>query len=105
MRNFEFHRPSSVDDAVALLKANEAAKLLAGGQSLLPVMKLDLAQPSDLVSLAGLPGLGREAVLAITTQDLPVIIGVVILASVFVVVASILVDVGYAVLDPRVRVH
>jgi aerobic carbon-monoxide dehydrogenase medium subunit len=57
MRNFEFHRPESVADAVALLKANEAAKLLAGGQSLLPVMKLDLAQPSDLVSLAGLAGL------------------------------------------------
>lgn len=57
MRNFEFHRPQSVADAVALLKTNEAAKLLAGGQSLLPVMKLDLAQPSDLVSLAGLPGL------------------------------------------------
>lgn len=57
MRNFEFHRPASVDDAVSLLRANEAAKLLAGGQSLLPVMKLDLAQPSDLVSLAGLPGL------------------------------------------------
>jgi aerobic carbon-monoxide dehydrogenase medium subunit len=57
MKGFEFHRPASVADAVALLKANEAAKLLAGGQSLLPVMKLDLAQPSDLVSLAGLPGL------------------------------------------------
>jgi carbon-monoxide dehydrogenase medium subunit len=54
MRSFEFHRPKSVADAVALLKGNEAAKLLAGGQSLLPVMKLDLAQPSDLVSLAGL---------------------------------------------------
>jgi len=57
MRNFEFHRPRSVADAVALLRTNEAAKLLAGGQSLLPVMKLDLAQPSDLVSLAGLAGL------------------------------------------------
>ncbi len=54
MRNFEFHRPRSVADAVALLRGNDAAKLLAGGQSLLPVMKLDLAQPSDLVSLAGL---------------------------------------------------
>jgi aerobic carbon-monoxide dehydrogenase medium subunit len=57
MRNFEFHRPSSVADAVALLKGNDAAKLLAGGQSLLPVMKLDLAAPSDLVSLAGIGGL------------------------------------------------
>jgi peptide/nickel transport system permease protein len=52
----------------------------------------------------GLPGLGREAVLAITTQDLPVIIGVVLVASLFVVVASIVVDLCYAVLDPRVRV-
>ncbi len=57
MRNFEFHRPQSVADAVSLLQGNDAAKLLAGGQSLLPVMKLDLAQPSDLVSLAGIAGL------------------------------------------------
>jgi aerobic carbon-monoxide dehydrogenase medium subunit len=57
VRNFEFHRPQSVADAVTLLKGNDAAKLLAGGQSLLPIMKLDLAQPSDLVSLARIPGL------------------------------------------------
>jgi carbon-monoxide dehydrogenase medium subunit len=56
MKSFEFHRPSSVADAVALLRGNDSAKLLAGGQSLLPVMKLDLAQPSDLVSLAALAG-------------------------------------------------
>ena len=53
----------------------------------------------------GLPGLGREAVLAITTEDLPLIIGIVILASAFVVVANIVVDMLYAVLDPRVRVE
>jgi len=52
VRNFEFHRPQSVADAVTLLRGNDAAKLLAGGQSLLPVMKLDLAQPEALVSLA-----------------------------------------------------
>jgi carbon-monoxide dehydrogenase medium subunit len=61
MKSFEFHRPQSVGDAVALLRGNlqgnESAKLLAGGQSLLPVMKLDLAQPSDLVSLAAIPAL------------------------------------------------
>jgi carbon-monoxide dehydrogenase medium subunit len=57
MRNFEFHRPQSVTDAVALLRTRDAAKLLAGGQSLLPVMKLDLAEPSDLVSLARVDGL------------------------------------------------
>ena len=54
MRDFHFHRPHSVADAVALLRANDSAKLLAGGQSLLPVMKLDLAEPTDLVSLAAI---------------------------------------------------
>src|SRR6185369_8314099 len=44
-------------DAVTLLRGKDSAKLLAGGQSLLPVMKLDLAQPSDLVSLAKVGGL------------------------------------------------
>jgi peptide/nickel transport system permease protein len=52
-----------------------------------------------------LPGLGFTAVQAITQQDLPVIIGVVIVAAVAVVVANIVVDAFYAVLDPRVRLH
>jgi carbon-monoxide dehydrogenase medium subunit len=54
VRDFHFHRPHSLADAVALLRANDSAKLLAGGQSLLPVMKLDLAEPTDLVSLAAI---------------------------------------------------
>jgi len=54
MKDFEFHRPSSVQDAVALLRGREGGKFLAGGQSLLPVLKLELAEPSDLVSLAAL---------------------------------------------------
>jgi peptide/nickel transport system permease protein len=53
----------------------------------------------------GLPGLGYTAVQAITNQDLPVIIGVVIITSAAVVVANLLVDIGYALLDPRVRLH
>jgi peptide/nickel transport system permease protein len=53
----------------------------------------------------GLPGLGYTAVQAITNQDLPVIIGVVIVASAAVVVANLAVDVIYAALDPRVRLH
>jgi peptide/nickel transport system permease protein len=52
-----------------------------------------------------LPGLGFTAVQAITQQDLPVIIGVVIVAAAAVVVANIVVDAFYAVLDPRVRLH
>ena len=57
MENFNFHRPRTVDEAVKLLAQAKEGKLLAGGQSLLPVMKLDLAKPSDLVSLAGIPEL------------------------------------------------
>jgi len=57
MKDFEFHAPSSLDEAAGALEGNDGAKLLAGGMSLLPVMKLDLAAPAHLVSLAGLPGL------------------------------------------------
>jgi peptide/nickel transport system permease protein len=53
----------------------------------------------------GMPGLGWTAVNAIESQDLPVIIGIVIVASAAVVTANILVDIAYAVLDPRVRLH
>jgi peptide/nickel transport system permease protein len=52
-----------------------------------------------------LPGLGYTAINAITFQDLPVIIGITILASAAIVLANILVDIMYAVLDPRVRLH
>jgi peptide/nickel transport system permease protein len=50
-----------------------------------------------------LPGLGRFAIGAISDQDLPEILGVTMLAGFFVVVANLIVDVLYAVIDPRVR--
>jgi peptide/nickel transport system permease protein len=56
-------------------------------------------------NIFGLPGLGQLAVQSVTTQDLPVIIGTVVLAAAFIVVANILVDLCYALLDPRVRIH
>ena len=52
-----------------------------------------------------LPGLGKTAITAINQQDLPVIIGIVLFASAAVIVANIVVDVAYAALDPRVRLH
>jgi peptide/nickel transport system permease protein len=52
----------------------------------------------------GLGGLGETAVQAIYTDNLPVIIGFVIVAAAFVVVANIVVDIVYALLDPRVRI-
>src|SRR5450755_1493905 len=54
VKDFEFHRPTTIAEAVALLKAKPEAKLLSGGQSLLPVLKLELAEPTDLISLAGI---------------------------------------------------
>jgi peptide/nickel transport system permease protein len=56
-------------------------------------------------SVFGMPGLGFTAVQAIIQSDLPVIIGVVIVAAAAVVTANIVVDAFYAVLDPRVRLH
>jgi peptide/nickel transport system permease protein len=56
-------------------------------------------------SVFGLPGLGRESVQAIQNQDLPVIVGIVIIAAAAVIIANILVDLAYAVLDPRVSLH
>jgi peptide/nickel transport system permease protein len=53
----------------------------------------------------GLPGLGFQAIRAITSNDLPIIIGVVIIATTAIVIANLIVDVLYAVLDPRVRLH
>jgi peptide/nickel transport system permease protein len=52
----------------------------------------------------GLQGLGQETITSISQGDQPVVIGFVILASVFVVVANIIVDMSYAALDPRVRI-
>jgi peptide/nickel transport system permease protein len=51
----------------------------------------------------GITGLGWTAVQAIDEQDLPIIMGITVLAAGFVVVANLIVDIMYAVLDPRVR--
>jgi carbon-monoxide dehydrogenase medium subunit len=64
MYEFNYHRPASVADAVAMLAANEDAKLMAGGQTLLPTLKQRLAQPSDVIDLGGvaeLKGIKEEA--------------------------------------------
>jgi peptide/nickel transport system permease protein len=49
------------------------------------------------------PGLGQFTILAIQNQDLPEIMGVVMIASFFIVIANMVVDILYAVVDPRVR--
>lgn len=51
MYSFDYQRPSEAKAAVSALSANGDAKFLAGGQSLLPTMRLRLAQPSALVDV------------------------------------------------------
>jgi carbon-monoxide dehydrogenase medium subunit len=55
---FEYHAPRSLADATALLtKLGEDAKILSGGQSLIPLMKLRLASPPHIVDINGISGL------------------------------------------------
>ena len=52
--NFDYHRADSVASAVGLLAAHDDAKILAGGHSLIPIMKLRLASPACLVDISGI---------------------------------------------------
>lgn len=54
MHAFEYHRPKTMKDAVSLLRKMENAKLLAGGQSLVPALRMRLASPAALVDLGAL---------------------------------------------------
>lgn len=55
---FDYHAPTSLADAVALLQRHgDGAKVLSGGQSLLPLLKLRLGQVAHLVDIGGIPGL------------------------------------------------
>ncbi len=57
---FVYYRPESVDEAVSLLSEHgDEGKVLAGGQSLIPMMNLRLAQPSALIDICGIAGLSE----------------------------------------------
>ena len=78
MYAFTFHRPTTVRQAVNLLAKHEDAKLLAGGHSLIPVMKLRLANPPVLVDLSKVEGMsgvelkGRSIVIGAMTRHVEV---------------------------------
>jgi len=72
---FDYHRPSTVADAVGLLATIPDAKPIAGGQSLMPMLNMRLAQPAALVDLGAIESLsfirrdnGELVVGATTTQ-------------------------------------
>lgn len=59
MYAFEYHRPTSVADAAALLKQAGDGVLMAGGMTLIPTLKQRLASPSDVIDLGGVGDLTR----------------------------------------------
>jgi len=76
-REFEYHAPKSIPDALGLLtQFGDEAKLLAGGHSLLPMMKMRFAQPGHLIDLGKIPELkgireegGTIRIGAMTTEN------------------------------------
>ena len=103
--SFEYHRPANLSEAVALLgRLDSDARVIAGGHSLIPMMKLRLATPTHLVDLAGVAELkgvhleGGEIIIgAMTTQH--EIIGNESLAQ----HAPILRETAEVIADPQVR--
>ena len=75
-RPFELHSPSTLSEATSLLKNTDDSKALAGGQSLVPLMKLRLVSPANIVDLGKIPGLsyireekGRLLIGSMTTHN------------------------------------
>jgi CO/xanthine dehydrogenase FAD-binding subunit len=72
---FAYSRPSGLDEACALLAADEGARIIAGGQTLVPLMAMRLARPTRLVDIARVPGLafvredGAAIVIGATTTQ------------------------------------
>ena len=103
--SFEYHRPADLAEAVALLgKLDSDARVIAGGHSLIPMMKLRLAAPTHLVDLAGVAepkGVrlenGEIVIGAMTTQH--EVIGSELLAR----HAPILRETAELIADPQVR--
>ncbi|MFQ5973465.1 MAG: FAD binding domain-containing protein [Alphaproteobacteria bacterium] len=102
---FEYHRPRSIDEAVALLgRFGDDGRVLAGGHSLIPMMKLRLAEPSHLVDINGISELkgiaeksGVLTIGAATTQaDL-------LASDVIREKCPILIETAEVVADPQVR--
>jgi CO/xanthine dehydrogenase FAD-binding subunit len=72
---FEYSRPADIDEACALLAADDGARVIAGGQTLVPLMAMRLARPSRVVDIARIPGLayvrdeGGQIAIGATTKQ------------------------------------
>ena len=103
--NFEYHRPGTLDEAIGLLgRYGEDARPLAGGQSLLPIMKLRLLEPVALVDLSRIPALsgvgqeGEELVLGAMTTHYTVLSSPAVKRF-----APLLAEAAAVIGDPQVR--
>ncbi len=101
---FEYAKANSISEAIQLLGANEGAKILAGGHSLIPVMKLRLARPPMVIDIGGIEemqGLSVEGgtlrIGALTTHA-EIAESHVVQSS-----AGILWETAYGIGDPQVR--
>ncbi len=78
MYAFKYHRPGTIRQAANLLAKNPEAKIMAGGHSLLPVMKLRLAKPSDIIDIGRVEGMntielkGRSIVIGALARHIEV---------------------------------
>jgi aerobic carbon-monoxide dehydrogenase medium subunit len=102
---FNYHRPASVAEAVGLLATlGDDGRALAGGHSLIPMMKLRLATPANLVDLAGIADLkgvrseGGDIVIGATTTQHDLIASDLLAAKV-----PILRETALVIADPQVR--
>ena len=72
---FEYSRPADIDEACALLAADDGARVIAGGQTMVPLMAMRLARPSRLIDIARIPGLayvrdeGKDIAIGATTRQ------------------------------------
>jgi carbon-monoxide dehydrogenase medium subunit len=104
MYDFTFHRPADVKKAAALLQSAEEAKLLAGGQTLIPTLKQRLAAPHNLVDLGAIEGLvgierkGRNVVIGAMTRHAAVAASAVVMKAI-----PALAELASHIGDPAVR--
>jgi CO/xanthine dehydrogenase FAD-binding subunit len=72
---FEYSRPADIDEACTMLAADDGARLIAGGQTLVPLMAMRLARPTRLIDIARIPGLayvrdeGQHVAIGATTKQ------------------------------------
>jgi aerobic carbon-monoxide dehydrogenase medium subunit len=102
---FTYHRPRSLDEAVALFAQHpEDGRALAGGHSLIPLMKLRLAMPEHLIDLGGVAALkgirrdGADWAIGATTTQAELIASAELAASL-----PILRETALQIADPQVR--